>query len=214
MTTDEKPLPSFEQLAAELSGPLFGYLRKMLGNGADADDLLQETLMRIARSLPTLEKSAAVKSWAFRIASNLAIDHIRRNKRASLVEFTEEHDPDDQEEDRLVLDEMNSCVREVIDGLPPDYRAAIVLFNLEGKSVSETAEILGTSIGAAKVRIHRAKKRLKEALNRECVYYTTPDAHLRRLIVLSHHIAWEVMSARHLFLFFLLGYRNDVAVFK
>lgn len=179
MTTDEKPLPSFEQLVGELSGPLFGYLRKMLGNGADADDLLQETLMRIARSLPTLEKSAAVKSWAFRIASNLAIDHIRRNKRASLVEFTEEHDPDDQEEDRLVLDEMNSCVREVIDGLPPDYRAAIVLFNLEGKSVAETAEILGTSVGATKVRIHRAKQRLKEALNRECVYYTTPDGNIR-----------------------------------
>jgi RNA polymerase sigma-70 factor (ECF subfamily) len=179
MTSQEKPLPSLEQLASELSGPLFGYLRKMLGNGADADDVLQDTLMRMASSLPTLEKTTAVRSWAFRIASNLAIDHIRRNKRATLVEFTETDDPDDDQEDGLVLNEMSACVREVIDGLPPDYRAAIVLFNLEGKSVSETAEILGISVGATKVRIHRARKRLRDALNRECTYYTTPDGTTR-----------------------------------
>lgn len=179
MTGQQKPLPSFEQLARELRGPLFGYLRKMLGSGADADDVLQETLMRIAVSLPRLEKTAAVKSWAFRIASNLAIDHIRKNKRATLVEFTEADDSEDEKEDWLVLDEMSACVRGVIDSLPPDYRAAIVLFNLEGKSVSETAEILGISVGATKVRIHRAKKRLKDALNVECTYYTTPDGTTR-----------------------------------
>lgn len=175
MTESDKPILSFEQLVRELSRPLFGYLRKMLGNSADADDLLQETLMRIAGGLPKLEQGTAVKSWAFRIASNVAIDHIRKNKRASLVEFTDEEDRDDtDEEDRLVLDEMNCCVREVIDRLPPDHRAAIVLFNLEGKSVAETAEILGISVGATKVRIHRAKARLKEALDQECIYYTTP----------------------------------------
>lgn len=176
MKTDEKPLPSFEHLVGQLSRPLFGYLRKMVGNSADADDLLQETLLRIAVNLPKLERSTAVKSWAFRIASNVAIDYIRRKKRADLVEFTEDQVHDDaDEEDRLVIDEMSSCVREVIDGLPPDHRAAIVLFSLEGKSIAETAEILGTSIGATKVRIYRAKRRLKEALDKECTYYTTQD---------------------------------------
>jgi len=152
----------------------------MLGNGADADDLLQETLMRIARGLPQLEESTAVRSWAFRIASNVAIDHIRKNKQASLVEFGDDEDRDDtDEEDRLILDEMNSCVREVIDGLPPDHRAAIVLFNLEGRSVAETAEVLGISVGATKVRIHRAKARLQEALDRQCTYYVTPNGATR-----------------------------------
>jgi RNA polymerase sigma-70 factor (ECF subfamily) len=180
MTRDETPIPSFEQVVGELSKPLFGYLRRMVGNPADADDLLQEALIRIARRLPTLEQSAAVKTWAFRIASNVAIDHIRKNKRVDLVEFTEEEDRDDvDEEDRLVLDEMNSCVREVIDSLPPDYRAALVLFNLEGRSIAEIAETLGISDGAVKVRIHRARKRLKEALDRECIYYTTSDGTLR-----------------------------------
>ena len=74
-----------------------------------------------------------------------------------------------------MLDEMNSCVREVIDGLPPIHRAAIVLFNLERKSVAETADILKLSPNATKVRIHRARKRLKEALDRDCTYYATRD---------------------------------------
>jgi len=175
MTTNGESVPSFEHLANELRRPLFGYLCRMVGNSADADDLLQDTLIRIANGLPMLEKSIAVKSWAFRIATNIAIDHIRKNKRASLVELNEDYDHDDKSEDRLVLDEMNSCIREVIDSLPPDDRAAIVLFNLEGKSISETAEILGISLGTTKVRIHRAKKRLKEAMDRECTYYTTLD---------------------------------------
>jgi RNA polymerase sigma-70 factor (ECF subfamily) len=184
MTTDESPLPSFEKLVGELSGPLFAYLRRMLGNSADADDLLQETLMRMASGLPGLERTAATRSWAFRIASNVAIDHIRRSKRASLVEFTEDHDLGDDRhardvEDRLELDEMNSCVRQVIDSLTPDHRAAIVLFNLEGKSIAETAEILGISTVAAKVRLHRARKRLREALDRQCTYYTTEDGSTR-----------------------------------
>jgi RNA polymerase sigma-70 factor (ECF subfamily) len=132
--------------------------------------------MRIAVGLPGLKKRTAIKSWAFRIASNTAIDHIRKYQRAKLVEFADEVTPSDGNEiDRLVLDEMNSCVRGVIDGLPPTYRAAIVLFNLEGKSVAETAEILGISLGAAKVRLHRARARLKESLDRECTFYATPD---------------------------------------
>ena len=74
---------------------------------------------------------------------------------------------------------MNDCIRGVIDRLPPDYRAAIVLSNLQGLSVAETASIMGTSVGAAKVRIHRAKARLKEALNRECDFYTSPEGGVR-----------------------------------
>ena len=180
MTKDETPIPSFEQLVDELGKQISGYLRRMVGNTADADDLYQETLIRIASGLPRLEQSTAVKSWAFRIASNVAIDHIRKNKRVNLVEFTEEEDRDDvDEEDRLVLDEMNSCVREVIDSLPPDYRAAIVLFSLEGRSIAEVSETLGISVGAAKVRIHRARARLREALDRECTYYTTSDGTIR-----------------------------------
>ena len=79
----------------------------------------------------------------------------------------------------MILDEMNDCVRDVIDGLPPDYRAALILFNLQGNSVAETAKILDISIAAAKVRIHRAKARLKDALKRKCDFYTSDEGNLR-----------------------------------
>lgn len=178
--TREVPPLTFERLVGELHGPLFRYLRRMLGNSADADDLLQDVLMRIASGLPDLENRAAVTSWAFRIATNVAIDHIRAKKRARLVEFDEGDEPGEvQGDERLVLDEMNACVREVIDRLPPDHRAAIVLFHIEGRSIAETAEILGISTGATRVRIHRARKRLKEALDSECTFYATPDGTTR-----------------------------------
>jgi RNA polymerase sigma-70 factor (ECF subfamily) len=159
MTIKGESAPSFKHLANELGRPLFGYLCRMVGNSADADDLLQETLIRIAGGLPKLGKSIAVKSWAFRIATNIAIDHIRKNKRAGLVELNEDYDHDDKSEDRLVLDEMNSCIRGVIDSIPPDDRAAIVLFNLEGKTISETAEILGISFAQQKSGLSKVNQK-------------------------------------------------------
>lgn len=178
-----KPIPTFESVAAELGPTLTGYLGKMVGNSADADDLLQETLMRIARALPRFEHRSSLKSWAFRIATNVAIDHLRKKRQAQFIEFTDATEPDAaldvDEVDRLVVDEMNTCLREVIDGLPPDYRAALVLFNLEGRSVAEVADICDISISLAKIRIHRGKARLKKALQRECDFYESAEGTLR-----------------------------------
>lgn len=176
----EKPIPSFEELAADLGEQLTAYLTRMTGNGADADDLLQETLIRIARALPTFEGRSSPKNWAYKIATNVAIDFLRKTKKGTFTALVEtEVRSNGDEEDRLVLDEMNDCVREVIDGLPPDYRAALILFNLQGRSVAETAQILDISISAAKVRIHRAKACLKEELSRECDFYTSDEGNVR-----------------------------------
>jgi len=171
---------TFEDLAGTYSKPLLGYLVRMTGNSADADDLLQETLIRMARELPRLRSPGAAKGWAYRVATNVAIDFLRKKKKVRFEEFDDESTPvDGGELDGLVVDEMNNCIRGVIDRLPPDYRAAIVLSNLQGLSVAETASIMGTSVGAAKVRIHRAKARLKEALNRECDFYASPEGSVR-----------------------------------
>ena len=161
--------PAFEQVAAELIGPVTGYLRRMTGNAADADDLLQEALLRIARSLPDLEERAALKTWAYRIAHNVVIDHLRRTRRATFTELDDQSEAPGRDADELLtVGEMNACVRRVIDALPPEYSSPLVLSQLEGKSVAEVAEICSLSISAAKVRIHRAKARLRDALNREC----------------------------------------------
>ena len=175
-----EPLPSFEEIASQLSPSLRGYLIKMVGNAADADELLQETLMRIARGLTKFEGRSSPKTWAFRIATNVAIDFLRSSKSDKLVEFTDLDTPSDtDEEEELIVDQINSCVRQVIDSLPPDYRAPLVLQCLEGKEISEIAEVCDMSIANTKVRLHRAKARLKEALNKDCSFYRSAAGNLR-----------------------------------
>jgi len=166
---------SFEDVAETLSGSLQRYLERMAGNRATADDLLQETLLRIARGLPDFEGRSSVKTWAFSIATRVAIDHFRRPEtRARIVDVDEAQGISDSELDvdgRLVIDEMNSCVRDVIDSLPEDYRAALVLHDLEGLTAAATAESSGCSVATAKIRIHRARARLRKALKSECNFY-------------------------------------------
>jgi RNA polymerase sigma-70 factor (ECF subfamily) len=171
---------TFDDLAAMYSKPLLAYLVRMTRNSADAHDLLQEALIRMARELPRLRSSGAAKGWAYRIATNVAIDFLRKNGKVQFVELDGESNGSEvNAEEELVVDEMNECIRGVIDTLPPDYRAAIVLSNLQGLSVAETAEIMGTSVTAAKVRIHRAKGKLREALDRECDFYRSNSGSLR-----------------------------------
>ena len=174
---------TLEQIAAELSEPIRRYLARYVGDVALADDLLQETLIRIVRGLPTFEGRASMKTWVFSIATRVAADHYRKpGNRAHIVELDESanlNDPDLEADQRLVIDEMNSCVRHVIDSLPEDYRAALILHDLEGRTALETAEICGCTLATAKIRIHRARLRLKEALQQECDLYRDDESVLR-----------------------------------
>jgi len=176
-------IPTFEELVQRLGPQLRAYLRRMVRNAADAEDLHQEVLLRIARGLSEFQGRSSVKNWAYRIATNVAIDFLRRSRRIDLIVFDESTlEPpgaDSDEEDRLILDEMNQCVRQVIDGLPPKYRAALVLHDLHDKTAAETAEILEITLANAKMRIHRARAHLREALDRECDFYATDEGTLR-----------------------------------
>lgn len=170
---------AIDEVAEELSTPLLRYLGRYVGDPDLAQDLLQETLMRISRGLPGFEGRAELKTWAFSIATRVAADYFRQPAhRASIVEVPEvEESPatDRSADERLVVDEMNVCVRQVIDSLPEDYRAALVLHDLEGLTAVQTAEISGCSLPTAKIRIHRARSRLREALRRECDFYRDAD---------------------------------------
>ncbi len=178
-----KPPPPFEQVAEELSGPLLRYLSRYVGDRDLAEDLLQETLIRISRGLPGFAEKSELKTWAFSIATRVAADHFRKPaNRVSIVDVADLPEPSDSErslEQGLVIDEMNACVRKVIDSLPEDYRAALVLHDLEGMTAADIAEISGCTVATAKIRIHRARARLAEALQRECDFYRDGDGVLR-----------------------------------
>lgn len=179
-STQASPL---ERIANELSRPLLHYLRRYAGDSDLAEDLLQETLIRIGRGLPGFEGRAQLKTWAFSIATRVAADHFRQPaNRAQIIDLAESAEPadsDDSVEHRLVVDEMNGCVRQVIDSLPEDYRAALVLHDLEGLTAEQTAEISGCSVPTAKIRIHRARVRLADALRQACDFYHDSDNVLR-----------------------------------
>ena len=182
MQSQNRPT-SPEQLVKELSPPLLNYLRRYVGDVALADDLLQETLIRIARGLSAFEGRSSVKTWAFSIATRVAADHFRKPAhRVRVVDLDETPDLTDSDpgiEQRLVIDEMNTCVRKVIDSLPEDYRAALVLHDLEGLTSAQVAEICDSSLPTAKIRIFRARLRLRKALEAECVFYQDSENVLR-----------------------------------
>ena len=145
---------SFEEYAQHFSQPLLRYLQRYVGDQVAADYLLQETLIRIARGLSDFAGRASMKTWAFSIATRVAADYFRNPKhRGHIVEVSEADDLPDTDrtiDERVVVDEMNACVREVVDSLPDDYRAALVLHDLEGLAVEQTAQICGCSLATVK----------------------------------------------------------------
>jgi RNA polymerase sigma-70 factor (ECF subfamily) len=175
--------PSPEQAAKDLAEPLRRYLGRYVGDPTLADDLLQETLIRITKGMPTFTGRSSLKTWAFSIATRVAADHFRnpanRVRIADVDESLDLPDLDIAVDQKLVIDEMNACVRQVIDSLPEEYRAALVLHDLEGQTAAQAAEICACSVATVKIRIHRARLRLRQALRRSCDFYHDDDNVLR-----------------------------------
>ncbi len=183
MTPSPSGAPSFEELQKDLSEPLLRYLERLTGNRATADDMLQEALLNISRGLPSFEGQSSPKTWAFSIATRVAIDHFRKpHAKAKIVDIDERKalpSGGPEVDQPLIIGEMNDCIRNVIDSLPGDYRTALVLHDLEGHPAAEVADISGCSLATAKIRIHRARARLKEALEGACTFYKDSENILR-----------------------------------
>ncbi len=175
--------PAIEDLARALAQPVMRYFERYVGDRAVAEDLWQETLVRMYKGWSSFAGRSSIKTWAFSIASRVAADYFRDPARkASIIELSEASelvDLDPAIDERLVVGEMNECVRRVIDSLPDAYRAALILHDLEGLSAEQTAAIADCSVASAKIRIHRARLRLKEALKEQCEFYRDPDSVFR-----------------------------------
>lgn len=173
------PPLSLDAALAEMAQPLLRYLERYVGDAAVASDLQQETLLKMARGFDRFAGRSSLKTWAFAIANRVAADYYRAPERQlRLVELDEAAElPSDEAaiDARLIEAEMNQCVRQVIDSLPASYRAALILHDLEGLSLDQTALICDCSLATAKIRIHRARNRLRQALNRQCAFYHDPQ---------------------------------------
>jgi RNA polymerase sigma-70 factor (ECF subfamily) len=147
-----------------------GFLIRLSGDSALADDLTQETFVRIHRARGNFVAGAAALPWMFAIARNAFLDHARREQvrrsSSARVASPREAAKDTQGDELLSGREMLDVVRETLERLPMLQRDAFVLIRFEGLSVSEAAQVLGATEAAVKVRAFRAYEALREALER------------------------------------------------
>ncbi len=156
------------------------YLEKLVGVD-EAEDLKQETFARVSRSLKNFRGQSSLWTWIYKIATNTAIDRIRKNKLARQdlaldVAGEMEHKNIWTGEtlaldDHVIRKEMNDCIRNVVFKLPEIYRTAIVLSEFEGFKNEDIAKILALGIESVKIRLHRARLKLKEELSKQCILY-------------------------------------------
>jgi RNA polymerase sigma-70 factor (ECF subfamily) len=167
---------SFAVLYAGLEGKLRAFLTRLTGVPSVADDLLQETFMRIHRARGGFESGGSVVPWAYAIARNAWLDHVRSSKVRSRVQLESSEEqplstdpptgPEYDSEQAVIAREMAALVEKVLAGLPPAQREAFVLLRYEGMSVQQAAEVLGSTPTAVKLRAFRAYEALRHALGR------------------------------------------------
>jgi len=135
------------------------------------------------KGLSSVAGRSSIKTWAFSIASRIAADYLwdpgRKARIVELGEVAELIDPGRAIDDRIVVEEMNQCVRQVIDSLPDANRVALILHDIEGLTAEQTAEMGDCSVALAKIGIHRARLCLKAALKVQCDFYHDPDSAFR-----------------------------------
>lgn len=139
-----------------------------------ADDLIQETFAKAQENLEYLKDRSKLSSWLYRIAYNLCQDHFRDVKKSTLKESVRKLKIEDFRnvltEKQLEQSQMGQCVRDQIDLLPESLRVVIILFEIMELNHQEVAEVLGITVENAKVRLHRARKKLKSILEKKCAF--------------------------------------------
>lgn len=155
---------AFDALFTRYSRPLHGYLARLTGDAASAEDLTQATFLSLVRSRGRFQRGSAVKPWLYAIATNAARDHGRRRRPEALS-----HDGELPNDAAAELPPerdagLERAVRAALAQLPENQREVIVLHRFEGLSMSEIAQTLGAGESAVKVRAHRGYERLRTML--------------------------------------------------
>jgi RNA polymerase sigma-70 factor (ECF subfamily) len=169
---------AFEQVVRAYGGRLLAVARRIVGTEEDARDVVQDAFLNAFRSLDRFEGNAKLSTWLHRIVVNAALMKLRTRKRkpeqpidALLPGFQDDghfeerfqswEEPADQALERA---ETRELVRKQIDALPESYRTVLVLRDIEGLDTEETASMLGLTVNATKIRLHRARQALRTML--------------------------------------------------
>jgi RNA polymerase sigma-70 factor (ECF subfamily) len=175
----------FQEIYEIFQPKILRYLTHLAGE-SEAEDLTQETFVKVHQGLENFRGESQLSTWIYRIATNTALDRLRspsfqRVIQSSLSEDLNETEladkvicPEEKKpliEKQLIREEMNECIRGYIEKLPENYRTVLVLSEWERLKNNEIAEILGVTLETVKIRLHRAKTKLKEELETHCEFY-------------------------------------------
>ena len=179
MLSRRKRRVEFERVALPHLDALYGAAYRMTRNPRDAEDLVQDAILRAYRFWDTFQEDSNCKAWLFRILTNTFINRYQKQKRSREVldaAQTEQRATDgvlvheqaagqQNPEHRLVEQSLSDDVARALESLPADFRVAVILCDVEGFSYKEIAEIMECPVGTVMSRLYRGRRLLKEALH-------------------------------------------------
>jgi len=166
---------AYRQLVSRYQRPVFSLAMRVLRQAEDAEDVVQETFVRVFKALDRYDQARPFSTWLFTIAARLCIDHLRRRKMKTFSIFGKDsesdedrvidlEDPGPRPDDVVAGWEDETRVQALVDSLPPHYRIVVALRHQHDLSYEEIAEALKLPLGTVKARIHRARALLKKTL--------------------------------------------------
>ncbi|MEJ2061073.1 MAG: RNA polymerase sigma factor [Gammaproteobacteria bacterium] len=165
----------FEALLVPHLEHLYRLAYRWCGNREDAEDLVQELVIKLYPRLDELERLERARTWLARVLYNLYVDEVRRRQRSPLVQAVAESEAVlselscDRPEPGLLAegDELQMRLLQALRGINPDQRVVVTLHDVEGYTLEEIEQIIDTPLGTLKSRLHRARRALRDALDRE-----------------------------------------------
>jgi RNA polymerase sigma-70 factor (ECF subfamily) len=160
--------PTWEEVVRTHSARVYRLAYRLTGNRHDAEDLTQEVFVRVFRSLNKYTPGT-FEGWLHRITTNLFLDMARRRQRIRMEGLADDaaqrlHGPDPTPAQAFEDRHLDSDIQEALEALAPEYRAAVVLCDIEGLSYEEIAATLGVKLGTVRSRIHRGRAQLRAGL--------------------------------------------------
>jgi RNA polymerase sigma factor (sigma-70 family) len=159
--------PTWDQVVRQHSARVYRLAYRLSGNAQDAEDLTKDTFVRVFRSLAEFTPGT-FEGWLHRITTNLFLDMVRRRQRIRFDALPEDTDrlPGSSPSPEKVYEDtyLDPQIQAALDALPPDFRVAVVLCDIEGLTYEEIGATLGIKLGTVRSRIHRGRVQLREAL--------------------------------------------------
>ncbi|PYE12585.1 RNA polymerase sigma-29 (SigE) subunit [Williamsia limnetica] len=166
-TGDAALMPAWDDLVREHADRVYRLAYRLSGNQHDAEDLTQETFIRVFRSLSSY-KAGTFEGWLHRITTNLFLDMVRRRNKIRMEALPEDYErvPGNEPDPEQIFHDANldPDLQSALDSLAPEFRAAVVLCDIEGLSYEEIATTLGVKLGTVRSRIHRGRQAIRDHL--------------------------------------------------